>query len=273
MVITPFGVIYLKLSDFKRYITIDERQKTPMSQQLTESLTRMIFNRQLFLDQELPHPLLLGDSLDIDPVMVEKAYQNLIDEGLAHFDQQYYVKHHNFVYDFFGQRLPIEKALKLQGYEPRVKFYPSVFKTEGDLKMEGIKFPYQDIHMKRADYYANHYLFAVTFNYIPAEVIPDFDAYMDTNGSLATALKEKTSLLRPKALYEAVIYPKEVAKSFKVPYGRAGLKISYDYLDDQDRLIHAYRGYFTSWIDVQFHHDLTSLSSIQPLQKKEPSQA
>lgn len=262
----------LKLSNFKKFITLDERLKTPISIQISESLTRMIYNRQLFLDEELPHPELLGESLEVNPIYVEKAYLNLIEENLARLNDKYYVAHHDFVYDFYGQSLPVEEALRKHGYEPRVKYHPSVVKTEGDLSLAGVVFKHDEAHEKRIDYYADHYLFAITYNYLPVEVVRDFDTFMKNNHSLAAALKLKTTTVKPKALYEAVVYPEHVAKAFNVPLGRAGLKITYDYYDDQDILIHTYRGYFTSWMDVQFFHDMTTLNSIEPPLEKESSQ-
>lgn len=261
----------LKLSNFKRFMQLDERNKTPISIQISESLTRMIYNRQLFLDEELPHPEFLADSLNVEPIMVEKAYRTLIEENLARFDDKYFVTHHAFVYDYFGQRLPIEVALKNQGYEPKTKYHPSQIKTEGDLRLKGVHFPHEESHEKRIDYYADHYLFAVTYNYIPVTLIQDFDTYMKTHHSLGVAFKQKTAYLKPKASYEAVVFPEEVAKAFKVPPGRSGLKIMYQYYDQEETLIHSYVGYFTSWMDIQFFHDPNTLSSIAPPNSKKES--
>lgn len=268
MVNTRFGVINLKLSNYKKFITVDERLKVPVALQISESLTRMIYNRQIFLDEELPHPELLADSLGVKPLSIERAYQTLIDENLARFDEKYYVAHHDFVYDYYGQRLPIEEALRKHGYEPRIKYHPSVIKTEGDLSLSGVVFQHQEAHEKRIDYYAGHYLFAVTYNYIPVSVVRDFDTFLKHQTTIATALKIKTRTLTPKAQYEAVIYPAHVAKAFQVPYGRAGLKITYDYHDDAGALIHTYHGYFTNWMDVQFFHHPSTLESIAPPPKK-----
>jgi len=270
VVSTPFGVIILKLSDFRRTINLDERLNMPLYQQIAESLTRMIYNRQLFLDEELPHPELLAESLKIDALSVRMAYEKLIEENLTRFDTQYYVTHHDFVYPFYGQRLPIEVALKNQGYEAKLKYHPSVIMTQGDLKMTGIDFTFSDIHEKRIDYYAGNYLFAVTYNYMPVDIIPDFDAYMKEHLSLAEALKERTESVKPVATYQAETYPKDVASAFKVPKGRAGMKICYLYYDDKNVLIHAYRGYFTSWMDVQFFHDPQTLKSTAPPTEKDP---
>ena len=253
----------LKLSNFKKFIALDERLKTPISTQISESLTRMIYNRQLFLDEELPHPELLGESLQVDRALVEKAYTNLIEENLARFNQKYYVTHHDFVYDFYGQPLPIEVALKKHGYEPRVKYHPSVIKTEMDLLAAGALFNHPEVHEKRIDYYADQYLFAVTYNYLPVQIVEDMDQFLKQH-SMSDALKKVTPTLRPKATYQAVIYPEHVAKAFNVPVGRTGLKIIYDYFDKDDVLIHTYHGYFTSWMDVQFFHDIDTLISQKP---------
>jgi DNA-binding GntR family transcriptional regulator len=245
-------------------VRIDARLYMPISEQLAETLTRMIYNRKLFLDEELPHPEILGQSLDIDPDHVSTAYQKLIGENLARFDHRYYVSHHDFIYPYYGQRLPIETALKNQGYEAKLKYHPSVIKTEGDLKLSGLSLNDQDASEKRIDYYADTYLFAVTYNYVPLSVVDNFDEFIKNNQSLTNALKTKTTTLTPVATYQAVTYPEEVAKAFKVPVGRAGLKISYDYYDDHDELIYVYQGYFTSWMDVQFFHDINTLESIAP---------
>jgi DNA-binding GntR family transcriptional regulator len=259
----------LKLSDYKRYVAIDERLSIPLEDQLTENLSRQIFNRSLFLDEELPHPELLAESLNIEPAVVVRAYNNLIENGLAELEGHYKVTYNDFIYDYYAQRLPIIEALSQQGYTVNLKTFDAVPLSPGDLSLLNIKMPFEKVNEKRIDYLANKYLFAITMNYIPVDAIADIDAFMKTNDSIGKGLKSITSTLTPKGSYQAVTYPPEIAKAFKVPQGRAGLKISYDYFGDNGTLVYAYRAYFTSWMNVSFNHDLNTLAIIPPAVIKE----
>ncbi len=269
MVCIRRGRIALKLSDYKRYVAVDERLNIPLEDQLTENLSRQIFNRSLFLDEKLPHPELLAESLGVKPSVVLTAYNNLIESGLTELTDDYKVTYNDFIYDYYTQRLPIVEALSQQGYAVNLNSFDATKRSLRELSSLKFQLPYETIHEKRIDYYANKYLFAVTLNYTPVDAIADIDAYMKKNDSIALGLKSITTTLTPKGTYQAVIYPPEIAKAFKVPQGRAGLKISYDYFGDDGTLVYAYRAYFTSWMDVRFNHDLQSLEIIPPVKLKE----
>lgn len=238
--------------DYTKLVHLDLRSKEPLNKQVFYHLYEAILAKKISFHQFLPAPLSLAKSLLVPVQAIEQAYEDLASAGFVEHNQnRYRVSYHEFSHQYNRSSLPVEEALRQNGYEPKridqhIKLIPASAAHAIHPEFHGL-----NVHEARIDYYANDYPFGVTLNYTPQNYIKDFEVFLRSKQTLASVFAGFTATLQPKMTFESVILPETIARELRVEKNRAGFRLTTTLHGSQGQLMHYYVLYLTSWYKIK----------------------
>lgn len=238
--------------DYTKLIALDLRSKSPLHTQVYYRLYELILAKKISFHHYLPAPLALAKAINIPLQAIEQAYLSLIEVGFVETHQnRYRVSYHEFSHLYDRSSLPVEEALRQNGYEPKRVDQHVKLITSSSAHAIHTDFKGMNVHEARIDYYANEFPFGVTFNYTPQNYIKDFETFLNSKQTLASVFAGYTKTLTPKMSFEAITLPESIATHLRVEKGRSGFRLSTTLHGDQGQLMHYYVLYLTSWYKIR----------------------
>jgi DNA-binding GntR family transcriptional regulator len=246
---------------FFDFMSLDLRSTISESKQIEEKIFLLIQEHSLDNGDTLPSIEAMSKNLHVNKISVKKAYENLIEQRLVMFkDGAYVVSFKRFSHDYYGGLTTILDLIRQNGFKAQTKKMPSQLLSNEDVKKRGFLFDVDGpFHVMRIDYFADDITFAVTYSYVPKQIVEDLDKALSLGEDLNQYFKKVTSFLRPVSALKALIYPKWVAKVLNVPEGRAGLLIRNDFYDDQQKFIHTQELYVNHFYEVFLSHKVDEI--------------
>ena len=235
---------------------LDRRSKIPLDQQLFKHFYRLISEAKIPSSATLPPQDVLAETLEIPMQTVESVIDSLRAHGfLKQKDTEWHVNYAPFTYDLNAEYSGIADAITHNGFTmSMVKHDSRLIKADKAIRIHpGFK-GIGDLYEIRVDYYADHLVFGITLNYVPAFLTKNLDDFMAKKDRLNELYQPHVNVLHKTYSHKAVLFPDFVSAAFNVTPGHAGTLIEMEYHDDINRLMHVYHGYITSRYVLTLNH-------------------